>query len=911
MTVDYKISSTLTVQDNLSPVLEKAIGVAIKLSEQMASLTKTVMKAGRVFETSAASAERFSERSGSALGKFTAEAARAKSAAEGMNKEFARMAAQSMKQVQPFTGAVPERSSVERHVSIFEKEYRTSGVERAMDAAEPSRVSTNRQLAPFGAAYRSPDAEPVRDFTMVPAQPAMRQQREVANIGENMRPAWNEKIEGPRVMRDIGGSSIADEPVRNRAHPGLRPDANTFENGSSYPVAIAAGGGGRVPPGQALPGAYGQPFMRRVRDIGGSSIAGAGGGGAGVPPGIGGPEAEDNPDKVMKTAGMGYVGGKMKGYGDRMFDSMKEPIDKALDLERITAGLRQKGLGDAQIADAMKFVRATEIYGTSIVERARIFNEAQGSFRESGMSGAGALTAAKTMMPALAGYQVAMATLDEKSHAAVEGSFNQLNKVVELMGGLTDPKRAQSIVDSVFKAVQSSGKMISERDISMFTTQGGSAVSTLNDKTIFAGLEPLMGEFGGSALGTGMNTAFRNLSGLMAHPAKMMVGEAIKMGLWDRKQIQFNSQGGIGKILDRDKMANPEIMGLMRTDTIGFVKALMQTYQTHGVTTVEGRERENEILLGRTGAKVYNKMMRQLEVMERSEDAFNASKGTGQTNAGQRDSPMQTIMEAQKRYADLQMELGIVVLPMLIHGLEVLIPLMKSAAHWVREHQTLAKILAVAFAGIAAAMVFGGSVLLMRAGFEGLGVALNLLTRGKGVDLLSGALRAMNPNLGASVTAVSKLGVAAGVAAAAFAGWELGKWIYDNVIGGSKLGDWIGKMEAHVLAAFGNKGAREALDVNERTGPAKPDAAHEIVSWKRNATQWAAAGGGADPRDATWAAAMGEIMAKKLNGAKVVMEGEQVGRLVTDHMGSEASRPSTGTSGFDSRMSVLRPDYGY
>jgi len=298
-------------------------------------------------------------------------------------------------------------------------------------------------------------------------------------------------------------------------------------------------------------------------------------------------------------------------------------------------------------------------------------------------------------------------------------------------------------------------------------------------------------------------------------------------------------------------------------------------------------------------------------VMERSEDAFNASKGTGQTNAGQRDSPMQTIMEAQKRYADLQMELGIVVLPMLIHGLEVLIPLMKSAAHWVREHQTLAKILAVAFAGIAAAMVFGGSVLLMRAGFEGLGVALNLLTRGKGVDLLSGALRAMNPNLGASVTAVSKLGVAAGVAAAAFAGWELGKWIYDNVIGGSKLGDWIGKMEAHVLAAFGNKGAREALDVNERTGPAKPDAAHEIVSWKRNATQWAAAGGGADPRDATWAAAMGEIMAKKLNGAKVVMEGEQVGRLVTDHMGSEASRPSTGTSGFDSRMSVLRPDYGY
>jgi len=559
----------------------------------------------------------------------------------------------------------------------------------------------------------------------------------------------------------------------------------------------------------------------------------------------------------------------LKGYGMSMFDALKEPIDKAIELERITAGLRQKGLGDAQIGEAMKFVRATEIYGTSIIDRARIFNEAQGSFRESGMSGSGALTAAKTMMPALAGYQVAMATLDEKTHAAAEGSFNQLNKVVELMGGLTDPKRAQSLVDSVFKAVQSSGKMISERDIRMFTTQGGSAASGLSDKTIFAELEPLIAEFGGSALGTGMNTAYRNLAGFMAHPTKMMVGEAIRLGLWDKNQIQFNSQGGIGKILNRDKLANAEYLDPMRHETVEFVKKMMANYQSHGITTVDGRERENEILFGRNGAKVYNKMMKQLEVMERSGDAFDRSKGTGQTNDEQKNSPMQKIIEAQKRYADLQMELGIIAIPMLIHGLEVLIPLMKITAQWVREHQTLAKILAVAFAGLAAVLVFGGSVLLLKGAFLGLGVALGV------------------PLLGPIALAVLAIGT---IAAACYAFRALAP---DEVNAQRTDGG------AHLTV-----GARARANA---LGWDNTDSAAFIKGVVHGKKTGEFATGGSNPSISP--EAMAEAVKKALNGTSVQMDGDAVGRLVTDHQGREAGRPSSGTGGYDSRLSVLRPDY--
>lgn len=731
MTVDYKISSTLVVKDDLSAALERVAALALKANSQMAELTRNVMKAGRSFAGATQSVDAFGRRSTDMFGKMVSGSIHAKTATDNITKSMAALAAQ------------------------------TTAAARAGNTAQ---------------------------------------------------------------------------------HPGMPINPQV----------------GHVLPGGGLP------------QGGGAGGAGGAGGGHGA---------------ALNAAAYSHMGGVLRSYGDGMLESLKAPIDRAIELERATAGMRQKGLGDAQIAEAMKFVRATEIYGTSIIDRARIFNEAQGSFRESGMSGGKALDAAKVMTPALAGYQVAMSTLDDKSHAAAEGSFSQLNKVVELMGGLNSSERAKEIVDAVFKAVQSSGKMVSERDIRMFTTQGGSAVANLSDKTIFAGLEPLMGEFGGSALGTGMNTAYRNLSGLMAHPSKMMVGEAIKMGIWDKNQIQFNSQGGIGKILNRDKLANPELLNLMRTDTIAFTKALMKIYESNGVTTKVGRERDNEILLGRNGAKAYNKMMQQLEVMENSMVAYDAAKGVGQTNTEQHNSPMQKIMEAQKRYADLQMEFGIVVLPLLISGLEQLIPLFKTYAGFIHDHPVAVRALTVAFAGLAAAMVFGGSVLLLSGAMSGLGIALNVLTAGTGVPALIAVLGA--PLLGPIAIAVSAIGL---VAAAFYAFRGLTKAEVDaaKIDGGAKL-----TPEARARASAAGMPDTDSAEFLKG-----------VLAGKKSISESAGS-----PKSNNYHADMAAAIKSALNGTVVNMDGESVGRLVSGHQGREAGRPSTGTSGYDSRLSVTRPDY--
>ena len=80
--------------------------------------------------------------------------------------------------------------------------------------------------------------------------------------------------------------------------------------------------------------------------------------------------------------------------------------------------------------------------------------------------------------------------------------------------------------------------------------------------------------------------------------------------------------------------------------------------------------------------------------------------------------------------------------------------------------------------------------------------------------------------------AFSKLAIPiAAIAASGFAGWEIGKWINENLV--SKvpgLGNEIGETVAKVMAKLGSKEAQEALDIN--TGKLPPSPAGAPVTGK-------------------------------------------------------------------------------
>lgn len=624
--------------------------------------------------------------------------------------------------------------------------------------------------------------------------------------------------------------------------------------------------------------------------------------------------------KLTNIRNLAMTGGVMAGAGIVMLNLFKVPLEDATKWERIWASMKQKGLGDAQIADAEKFVRANDIYGVSLVERAKIFNEAQGSFRESGMPGLAALDAAKTMTPVLAGYKVAMATLSDSTKAAAEGSFTQLNKIVELMGGLGDTKRATDIVGGVFKAVQGSGKMVSERDIRQFITQGGSAVSSLPLRTIFGALEPQMGEFGGSQMGTGMNTAWRLLSGTQSKPSKLFVREALKMGLWDQHKLVFNSQGGIKQY--NGQPLNPAISNVMQTDTLGFVKSLMSIYASHGITSRADREHENDILLGRTGAKIYNKFMQQLATMESSMEAYDGAHTPTQVNGDQSNSIMQKSLELHKQWDDAMLNLGLIAMPLAIKGTTWLTDTIKSINTFSTEHPGAVRAMTLGFIGLAGALTFGGSVMIISAGLRGIGLALGsgafpiifrvvsgLTGIGGGISAISGAtgLATLGTMLG-SVAAgigilfgVTKL-MAAAIEAADPDTDELnhpgqrrerrrGKadvWVVDPTLSQVHAGQHFQR---------GGRGGSWVKDAVASKAEKKDDD-YDVPDWLSNMFGGSVVKNAVAPRGRS---------TNMINNTIVMPDGRVLANVVTKEQAKEASRPQTGSGSFNNQMTPTQP----
>ncbi|MBB3258225.1 hypothetical protein F4827_003093 [Paraburkholderia bannensis] len=462
----------------------------------------------------------------------------------------------------------------------------------------------------------------------------------------------------------------------------------------------------------------------------------------------------------LKSLGkLAAAGGILAGAGVGALAMAEKFGAAAAKYETYWARLRQMGLGDAQIADARKWVNANQIIGTSIQERTRLFVEAQGAFRESGMSGAAALDAAKTMTPVLANYVTARALLGKETSEQEELN---LNKIVEQMGGLNSSKRAAEIADAVFKAAMSSGGMVDARQLRLFKTYAMTASAGMSDRMIFGGLEPIIGELGGSTAGTGFQTSFNRMNGVMSLAPHLLVQEAIKLGLWDKDKVEL-TRGGAARFNKGDPL-NAHLKDLMASDAPGFAAEMLARYRAAGITSQADIARENQILFNTTGARFWNLVMKQLPVIERSLKAFDQSRGENQTVEDNENSPQMQIRKFHQALHDLSLEIGQSVLP-------VLTPVVKDFAaffHELAQYPALIKTLTMGFIGLSSAMTFGGTLMLLRAGFGGLGIAMTVLraaipaaASGLGISGLAGALGALVSPLGLVITAIGLLAAAA------------------------------------------------------------------------------------------------------------------------------------------------------
>ncbi len=362
------------------------------------------------------------------------------------------------------------------------------------------------------------------------------------------------------------------------------------------------------------------------------------GGGNGRPPGGGSYSAG------MTNLATGYLG----------FSMLKGFVDEAARYQTMTEKFRQFGMSQATTEEAMHFAETTWVRGSSATDMLKYLVEAQGVFSESGMKSVEEqLRAAKLAAPVLARITFASRVLDEHQREATVAKQMDMLRFTETAGGLKSPERINRLIDAAFRAIQSSGGNVDFTQYRQFMAKAGTAAFGLSNKALFAELEPIIGELKGSSAGDALMTAYNRLNGIIKLP-NQVTHDLMKMGIWDASKIELNGLEGI-KRFRGNTLINAQLFSQSPVEY--YENVILPIYRRNHCTE-EQKQRENALIFGRTGGKMFNLIDKQLETIHHRTDAYGIVRGlndaygvVGGTYNGKK-------IDFQKKWENLQLVMG-------------------------------------------------------------------------------------------------------------------------------------------------------------------------------------------------------------------------------------------------------------
>lgn len=542
----------------------------------------------------------------------------------------------------------------------------------------------------------------------------------------------NQFSSASRGAREYAGSirEIADQTQRiNRASRHAPLAAGSFGAAMMLPVlaagAAAAGGSGGYgnPVGRpALPPPSGQGgwwhgWHNGVPPGGWGGGAGRGGGDGHLPGG-------GSFSEGMTNMATGYFG----------FRLLKGFVDEAARYQTMTEKLRQFGMGQAATEEALRIAETTRVRGSSATDMLKYLVEAQGVFSESGRSSVEEqLRAAKLAAPVLARINFASRGLDEHQREATTAKQMDMLRFTETAGGLKSPERFNELMDAAFRAIQSSGGNVDFTQYRQFMAKAGTSAFNLSNKALFAELEPIIGELKGSAAGDALMTAYNRLNGIIKLP-NQVTHDLMTMGIWDASKIELNSLGGV-KRFRGNPLINAQLFSQSPVEY--YENVILPLYRRHHYTE-EQKQRENALIFGRTGGKMFSLIDKQLETIHHRIDAYGIARGLNDAYVAVGGTYNGKAIDFHKKWQNLQRVMGKDggLLDTFTQGLDTLTHSLQQMADIAHRHPEMAK-----FAGQAAMAVTGlagisGGLWVIKHAAGALLTPLKLA--GWGIDLLIG-----------------------------------------------------------------------------------------------------------------------------------------------------------------------------
>lgn len=503
--------------------------------------------------------------------------------------------------------------------------------------------------------------------------------------------------------------------------------------------------------------------------------------------------------KKVKTTAL--IGGGMLAVGSGMLLGLKAPMEEANKWQQEAAKFASLGFGAIVNADAERFAAGMKTYGTSARDNLALLGDSMAVFKD--------LSVSEMAAPIMAKMKFANeAIFGAEGGGEYDRKFMDMMKVVDLRGGANKdkPEEFKTQANYVQQVISGSRNRVDAGQMLLALRTGGAALARMTNEQFYLGSEPLIQEFGGNRFGTMMMSAMQNDMGRGTMAAQ---NERLRIGLLDKSKVHMNAVTGRIQSLDDGAYVGQKQYAEGRNNPVTMLQeVLLPAFKKMGITGDAAIAAElNHIYSNRTAANLYIRAYQQMGQIQNQWDANRNAQNIDQANETAKNTPQGKFLELHKKWADAELQLGLVVLPLATRAAEGLTGALKWLTDAMRNNPITTKVMVLAFTALGALFVVGGAAMVMTAGLGALRLALFGLSPAVasaagpgGLGGILGTVVSMVKNIAGAVgggSVLSTLGRAGSVAAVGAIAYEAtdliaNKWLHLDQKLGNLLNNFAG-----------------------------------------------------------------------------------------------------------------------
>lgn len=430
---------------------------------------------------------------------------------------------------------------------------------------------------------------------------------------------------------------------------------------------------------------------------------------------------------ALQTAAAVGAGYGMRHAGMAMVGGLQRPMAEGRHYSTEVLRINALGLGDQAAADAVKFGKSMQTYGTSMVDNLGLMRDAITVFSD--------VHHAELVAPTLAKMKFANeAVFGAEDGAENEAKFMDMLKVIELRGGLASQEAFAGQANIVQRVLTATGGRVGPAEWLNMIKTGGVAAKGLTDEAFYYQMEPLVQEMGGNRVGTAMMSAYQNV--YQGKTTKRAAGVLQDLGLIaDPSKVKHDKVGQISQ-LGVGALKGSEIFRHNQFEWME--KVMLPALAAKGITE---RQQVLDTIGGmfsnRTASGLFAQMYLQRDQIHKNAGLNSRADGIDQLYTKAKETPAGHEIELRKKLQDGYQEFSTAVMPVYIDALKVATSAAKGLVGFMREFPVLTKVAGVGLGAVAIGLTALGALMIPLALVAGKALLLRFLFARLGVGALA------------------------------------------------------------------------------------------------------------------------------------------------------------------------------